>query len=236
MKIGCLLVATRKYKSFLNPLLESLDKYFLLNHEVEYNVFYDDPNYELIGKRPIKKHITPSHAYPYATLYRYKEIIARKEVLASYDHLLYIDSSMLAVAPIDETIINPDGLIAVEHPGFYPNRLGTYETNPRSLAYFDCQNRRFPYVQGSVQGGRSDCYLHAIEVMNMRINFDENNGIIAIWHDESHWNKYIHDTTDNIKLISPSYSCGMYPDGSPIVSCVPPIILKLNKNHAEIRS
>jgi glycosyltransferase involved in cell wall biosynthesis len=229
LKIGIIVITTRKYKSFLNPILKSFDEYLLNDHQVEYNVFYDDPSFEVINtKRPIHRLIIPDFPYPYATLYRYRIINTHKEALIKYDYLLYIDVSMLVVAPVDETVINLNGLVAVEHPGFYKNKIGTYETNKNSLAYFDISDRKYPYVQGSVQGGKSDLYLAAVDKMRERIDMDEQKGIIALWHDESHWNKYINETEDNIRLLSPSYSHCKLPD-------VSPIILKLDKN-SEIRS
>ncbi|MBW3019702.1 globoside alpha-1,3-N-acetylgalactosaminyltransferase 1, partial [Candidatus Woesearchaeota archaeon] len=39
MKVGLLIIATNKYTQFLQPLIESADKYFLPNQEVTYFVF-----------------------------------------------------------------------------------------------------------------------------------------------------------------------------------------------------
>ena len=45
--------------------------------------------------------------------------------------------------------------------------------------------------------------------LNKRIDEDYHKGIIAIWHDESHINKYIYEK-GNYRLLSPAYC---YPEG-----------------------
>jgi hypothetical protein len=44
--------------------------------------------------------------------------------------------------------------------------------------------------------------------MKMNINEDESNGVLATWHDESHWNRYL-TIYPPTKVLGPEYC---YPD------------------------
>ena len=63
------------------------------------------------------------------------------------------------------------------------------------------------YVMGGFNGGKTETFLKMSEELSKNINEDLKNNIIAVWHDESHLNKYIIDK--NIKILDPSYG---YPD------------------------
>lgn len=65
------------------------------------------------------------------------------------------------------------------------------------------------YLAGGVQGGRADVFIKAMKEMKEMIDKDfiENN-YVAIWNDESYWNRYCLDNQPDI-VLSPSY---VYPD------------------------
>ena len=58
--------------------------------------------------------------------------------------------------------------------------------------------------------------------MNNNIKIDDGNNLVAIWHDESHWNKFLLNKNDQIKILTPSY---MYPEGF-VLDFVPKIVLR----------
>ena len=66
-----------------------------------------------------------------------------------------------------------------------------------------------------------------------RIDQDDKNGIVAVWHDESHLNRYLSETfaLDQLKTLTPSYC---YPESWNLP--FKKKILALDKNHAEVRS
>jgi hypothetical protein len=77
---------------------------------------------------------------------------------------------------------------------------------------------------GGFNGGRSFYYRELIKTLKENIDIDLQNGIIAIWHDESHLNRYMLDKSP--KILTPSYG---YPDGSEFQFEKKIIILDKNK-------
>jgi hypothetical protein len=78
------------------------------------------------------------------------------------------------------------------------------------------------YVQGSFNGGTSTAYLALVRQLEKNIQADLDNNIIAVWHDESHLNRYVSDK--HPKVLSPAYA---YSEGAELG--FPPKILMLDK-------
>jgi len=235
IRIGVFVIATRKYKVYLTPLLESFGKYFYPNHpKKKFYLFLDEDDvdypkidnaeFEVIKIEPLK--------FPEATLYRYKIFDSiREKVLSETDYVFYTDVDMLAVAPFEEEILNPDGITLVKHHGFIHRPLnGTYENRKESLAYVE--NVKVPYVAGAFQGGKSEHYMNMSATLAERIQKDEDNGVMAIWHDESHANWYTHNCPVTIKLLTASY-CYSKPH---VGNVYPPILVGLVKDFDKMRS
>jgi len=224
-KIGLLIIATNKYTTFIEPLIKSADDNFLNNQEVTYFIFTDKP-LELISKRNIN-YINVEHKdWPWMTLGRYKIFSDSHDELSKMDYLYYCDADMRFVGVVGDEILSD--LVATQHPGYYGTK-GTPETNPASLAcvypYEDMQ-----YFAGGFNGGKSEDFLKMSKILSNNIDIDYSNGIIAIWHDESHMNRYFIDNKPT-KILNPSYCYGE--------SMNIPFerkLIALDKNHSEIRS
>ena len=67
--------------------------------------------------------------------------------------------------------------------------------------------------------------------MSDRIDSDLKKNIIAVWHDETHWNKYLSETLPS-KILTPSYC---YPETGYEHLKMAKKIIALNKNHKEFR-
>lgn len=148
-----------------------------------------------------------------------------KDQLTKFDYVFFLNANMKCVAVIDETILpKKEDLIAVVHPGFHNQSREnfTYEENPKSLAYVE-RNRGKYYFMGGFNGGRSRAYIKLIEALAYRIEKDLKKGIIAVWHDESHLNRYLLHRL--VKKLSPAYG---YPEG--LALPFEKKILILNKN------
>jgi hypothetical protein len=96
-------------------------------------------------------------------------------------------------------------LLVVQHPGFFnrPNNKFTYDRNPRSLAYIPKGEGKY-YICGGVNGGKGKAFVQLMRDLMHNIDVDEQNGVIALWHDESHINRYILDR-DDYRLLTPAY-------------------------------
>ena len=225
MKVGLLIIATNKYTQFLQPLIESADKYFLPNQEVTYFVF-TNKDIDINTNRNIVKIDVEHKEWPWMTLGRYKIFSENSESLSNMDYLYYCDVDMKFVDVVGDEILSDR--VATQHPGYYGTR-GTPETNPKSLACV-YPNEEMQYFAGGFNGGSSEEYLKMSKTISNNIDIDYSNGIIAIWHDESHMNRYFIDNKPT-KILSPSYCYGE--------SMNIPFdkkLLALDKNHSEVRS
>lgn len=71
-------------------------------------------------------------------------------------------------------------------------------------------NKNYHYVCGGINGGISSKFISLIKEINQRVKRDLEKGIVAVWHDESHFNRYIFDLDYRVKILSPEYA---YPEG-----------------------
>lgn len=226
-KIGLLVIATGKYDQFIPILFKSMKQYFMTNHEVTMFVFTDQdmPKKEGLIALP---HV--HEPWPNPTLKRYHVFDKYKNELSQMDYLFYCDADMRFVAPVGDEIL-PDtetGLVATEHPGFFGGRRGTYETRVESTACV-APNEGSIYFAGGFNGGTSAAFLKMSEEIKKKVDRDLENGIIAVWHDESQMNRYLIDNPP--KVLNPSYC---YPESWNIP--FEKKLLALDKNHSEIRN
>jgi histo-blood group ABO system transferase len=224
--VGLLIIATNKYIDFLNPLLKSADEHFLKTHNVTYFVFTNKDISNLSSSRKIVKISTEHKEWPWMTLGRYKIFSENKEILSKMDYLYYCDVDMRFVDEVGEEILNDR--VATQHP-YLGGTRGTPETNRNSLACVH-PHENMEYFAGGFNGGTSEEYLKMAHTISKNIEIDYNNGIIAIWHDESHMNRYFIDNPPT-KILNPSY-CYAEELNIPYSKK----LLALQKNHNEIRS
>lgn len=226
-KIGLLVIATNKYIQFVDPLWESAQKHFMSGHEVTMFVFTNMTEFQ---PKPGQVVIPQGHmAWPGPTLFRYNIFQGAKDKLAVMDYLYYCDADMRFVDTVGDEILGD--LVGTIHPGFFhkPRTTFTYETNPNSKAFIPA-NEGIKYFAGGFNGGTSEKFLAMCDQNAENISSDYKKGIIAVWHDESHMNRYFVDNPPTVQL-SPAYC---YPESWNIP--FEKRLLALDKNHKEIRS
>jgi histo-blood group ABO system transferase len=145
--------------------------------------------------------------WPGPTLHRYHTFLKAKKYLSAFDYLFYVDVDMRFVAPVGKEIFS-NNITATLHPG-YVNEIGSPERRPESVAAipFDVKNK---YFCGGFNGGFSGAYFGMAAELAWGIDKDAEKGITAIWHDESHLNRYLYDHPPS-KILDPSYC---YPEGA----------------------
>lgn len=225
MKIGLLVIATNKYIDFVPPLWESVKKHFLTDHEVTMFVFTN----KQVTPEPGQVIIPQIHmAWPGPTLFRYNVFQAATKELGEMDYLFYCDADMLFVDTVGSEILSDR--VGTIHPGFFdkPRQAFTYETNPMSKAFVP-PTEGTVYYAGGFNGGTSKEYLAMCKVIGDRVLEDRGKNIIAVWHDESHMNRYFIDNPPTLSL-SPSYC---YPESWSIPFTKR--LLALDKDHKEMR-
>ena len=220
--IGLVIMATGKYIQFVEPLVKSAEKYFCTDDNVTYFIFTDQEPVPL----PNTVYIYQDRlGWPYDTMNRYHTYYKNLEVFETQDYLFASDADMLFVSDVGREILGER--VATIHPGFI-NKRGTYETRIKSKAYVSRDEGKY-YFAGGFYGGSKKEFLHIIKTNSDNIDRDLNQGIIAVWHDESHWNRYCIDYPPTV-ILSPSYC---YPESW----CLnyQKKLLALDKNHDKMR-
>lgn len=232
MTIGLLLVCTGRYDVFLPELLEQVDRLFFPNEKVEVFLFTDKIKQYISSKRVSVNYIYTEHKpFPYPTLYRYKYMNNMTNVIRDKcNFVFYMDVDMrivkevgIEILPLPEEI----GLVATKHCGFQSGGWGSTKVDQLSKAFLP-KEKWGTYYAGGFQGGEVNAYMDMVNTLDKNIAEDESNGIIAEWHDESHFNHYMHDKSP--KELDFKYCMGESYKTDEAV------IIALDKNHAEIRS
>ncbi|XP_040818773.1 histo-blood group ABO system transferase 2-like isoform X2 [Ochotona curzoniae] len=240
LTVGLTVFAVKKYVVFLKLFLETAEQHFMAGHRVIYYVLTDRPadvpDVPLGEGRRLVVLEVPSHArwqdvsmHRMEAIARFSEQRFRHEV----DYLVCADVDMKFRDHVGVEILTP--LFGTLHPGFYnTNREAfSYERRPQSQAYIPHGQGDF-YYMGALFGGSVAEVQRLASACHQAMLLDKANGIEAVWHDESHLNKYLlyHKPT---KVLSPEYLWDQQMLGWP------PVMKKLRfvavpKNHQAIRN
>ena len=225
-KVAILYICTGKYVLFWDIFFPAAEKYFLPQVEKHYFVFTDmDISHTDVTR--VHRIQQENLGWPGNTLKRFHIFSKIKEKLQQFDFIYFINSNMIPQDYINEEILpsEKEGLVVTTHPGFYNEKKCkfSYDRNSKCQAYVP-QEKGNIYICGGFNGGRTNDYIQMIYELKNAIDIDEKNGIIALWHDESHLNKYI--LTHSYKLLSPAYA---YPEGWNLPFSKKIIILDKNK-------
>ncbi|MCX5921943.1 MAG: hypothetical protein NTX86_01285 [Candidatus Dependentiae bacterium] len=222
LNIGLVVTATGRYIEFVQPLLESANKHFCRNHNVTYFIFTD-------GQAPQADNVVSIFqkrlGWPYDTMMRFEIYASHADAFKDMDYLFACDADMLFVDTVGDEILGD--LVGTLHPGYVGSR-GTYETNLRSTACIP-SNQGTHYFAGGFNGGKTANYLAMANEITKNIHTDLDRGVIAIWHDESHLNRYFATNKPTVTL-SPSY-CYWQGKILPFTQR----LVALNKDHAQYR-
>jgi len=249
-RIAVCFVATGKYKQFLPMVTQSCVRRMLKPHAMEFFVFtdsVDDIPSSYYGC-PVSTYYIPWQGFPNDTLYRYHYMSKARKQLETLDHFYYMDVDYwVCNVPDPEELLQP-GLIGTSHlhnlhPSDGPHK-GSPETDPTSTACIGPDEPMQYYFGGGFQGGTSTDMLKAMDIMIQNIDTDKKNGIMAVWHDESHWNRYLTSHPPAI-VLDQSY---IYPEQCLDDMCeeancinlrkanIMPKMIAINKDHTKIRS
>lgn len=193
-----------------------------------------------------------AYGWPEATLYRYA-LITKFASEFSEDILMHLDADMIVRAQFEANdLITPlkNEICLVSHPGFFRPRgvalikfylqsighlfsdaydvltrggVGSWEVNPSSLAFVPRKGRSH-YVCGGVWWGTRKAIIDLVSELASRVKTDESNGVLAVWHDESHLNWWA--SKNQHGLSSPAFC---FADGYPQLSSLPMVIEAVDK-------
>jgi histo-blood group ABO system transferase len=234
MKICILNIATNKYIQFVESLLDSIEENFLNGHEISALVFTDHEIEESSENVRIVK--IDHEPWPIPTLKRYHYFMKEEEYISQFDYCFYLDVDMRIVGKVGDEILGD--LVATQHPGFWFKNHNefSYERRPKSTAYIPYDEGKM-YYAGGFNGGKPEHFLKMSKTIVDNIEKDFENNLIAVWHDESHMNRYLLNNPPTVEL-TPSYCYPEAVEHNPTAWNVPfePKILALDKNYAEVRS
>lgn len=207
MKIGIVFIGTSKYRQFFEGYYEGIVKNFLPEHQKQFFVFTDDLNDAVFEKENVTKIEIQHQGWPYITLHRFKFIRAAEKELQKMDYVFFIDADLWCISPVYETEIPLDSkLIGVQHPGFV-GKIGTFETDTRSSSnIFDDYYDLTKYRQGCLWGGKSSSFLEMVNELDRKVDEDSTREIVAVWHDESHMNKYFLLHQNEVFTLHPGFA------------------------------
>lgn len=213
--IGILYVCTGKYHIFWKDFFVSAQKNFLPNQQKTYFVFTDADEIYAEDNPNVKKIFQQNLGWPHNTLMRFHIFLQVEADLAKCDYLFFFNANTIVVDPISEQVLPGDhnnGLVATIHPCFWnkPIDKSSYDRNPKSQAFIP-YGAGIHYFMGAFNGGKSDAFLKLSHSLKKKTDIDFDNGIIALWHDESHLNHYLLDK--NPLALHPGFC---YPEDLPV--------------------
>jgi hypothetical protein len=213
---GICSIATNGYEKYLldsiSSFLNLAEKEYFVNWYIFSDVTESLKNV-LKNEKNIVFHFFPinSYGWPEATLLRY-QIYAEHIEFMNSDYLMHLDADMLFLPSFTFPDIEdqPDLMHFVLHPGFSSKRWnisrpfelskrflrtvviggqGSWETRRISKAYTP-RGRRKHYFCGGIWFGKKVVFSSFVTHCETLVSADQNSGIIAKWHDESHLNRF----------------------------------------------
>ncbi|XP_078452487.1 alpha-1,3-galactosyltransferase 2-like isoform X1 [Lampetra planeri] len=201
----------RYLDKYLPRFLGTAERYFLLGYEVTYFVLTDFPSKVPVidlapGRSLVSIKVKKQARWQDICMDRMKTIgdLVESTLTGLADYVFCFDVDQYFTGPWGPEVLGDT--VAVIHAGFFSKGPLTfpYERRPKSAAYIAHGEGDF-YYHAAVFGGCCSGVVNATRGIFRGIVRDREKGIEAIWHDESHLNRYFFDNKPS-KLLSPEYS------------------------------
>ena len=210
-RIAILYICLGNYYVMWDGFYNSAKQYLFTKHDIHFYCFTDNEKLlqsELEDVTFIKER---NYGWPGNTLYRFKMFSSLDDELIKYDLVYFFNANAFFVEELNDEIMPEDKqtLVVAQHfkmQGLDPILYG-YDRNKKSTAFVKWGEEGKDYVQACFIGALASEMIKMAKELSNNIDIDENNGIVAKWHDESHFNKYI--IGKNYKLLPVSY---VYPE------------------------
>ncbi|MBN3301322.1 A3LT2 galactosyltransferase, partial [Amia calva] len=201
--------AVGKYlDAYLKDFLTSAESHFMPGLRVVYYVFTDSPErvpkIQLGPQRSIVIMKVEKHKrWQDISMMRMKTIsnIIESHIRHQARYVFCMDVDQIFVGRFGSEALGDS--VALMHSFFYhsPKFMYTYDRNPNSVAFMEKGDL---YYHAAVFGGKWENVQRLAESCYLGIMTDKRNQVEALWHDESHLNKYfwIHKPS---KVLSPEY-------------------------------
>lgn len=206
-KIAICYICTGKYSVFWDDFFTSFEKRFCVHSEKHYYVFTDAKELAYSSLKNVHVIYQKNLGWPDNTLRRYEMFLKIKEALLKHEYIFFFNANSYCAETITEEEFLPveEQFLVVQHPFYYKKSSNDfpYDRNIDSTAYIPFGEGTY-YICGGINGGKAEAFMSLSETINSNIQLDDKKKITALWHDESHINKYIIGRHD-YKLLSPAY-------------------------------
>lgn len=196
MKIAILYIGIGHYVKFWEDFYSSCEKNFLVNSKKDYFVFTDQIN--KVNGNSVTVFAETNYGWPGNTLYRFRMFNRIGEKLKQYDWVFFFNANAMFLKKVSEDILPKDdcNIITVGHFKYFGKDIinhNGYERHKKSTAYVAWGKEGHDFVQCCLIGATGTEFYKLSHEIAENIKIDDENHVCAIWHDESHFNKYIVD-------------------------------------------
>ncbi|XP_039611754.1 alpha-1,3-galactosyltransferase 2-like isoform X1 [Polypterus senegalus] len=198
---------------YLEKFLTSAEQHFMFGQRVIYYVFTDSPEKVPKIKMAAFRTLLTFRVEKYS---RWQDVsmLRMKMISDIIDSHVRHHAQYIFCLDVDQTFVGRFGtealgdMVALLHSFYYrrPKFFYTYDQNPKSTAYIKTGDM---YYHAAVFGGTWQRVKNLTQICYDGIMQDKMNHVEALWHDESHLNKYflLYKPT---KLLSPEYCWAEY--------------------------
>ncbi|XP_077941897.1 N-acetyllactosaminide alpha-1,3-galactosyltransferase [Gasterosteus aculeatus] len=198
----------RYLDAYLNTFLTSAEKHFMLGLQVTYYVFTDQPEKVPTIKFGPRRSLKVIQVQKYS---RWQDIsmMRMKMISDAIESEIHHNCNYIFCFDVDQVFKGRFGSealgdsVALLHAWYYkrPKQSFTYDRNPKSKAFMETGDY---YYHAAIFGGVLEHVKDLADYCFLNIMEDKLNNVEALWHDESHLNKYfwLHKPS---RLISPEY-------------------------------
>ncbi|XP_063329055.1 alpha-1,3-galactosyltransferase 2-like [Pelmatolapia mariae] len=198
----------RYLDEYLETFLNSSEHHFMVGLPVSYYVFTDMPekvpHIDLGPQRTLKVIKVQRHSrWQDISMIRMKTIsdVIESDIRHHSTHVFCFDVDQVFTGRFGSEALGDS--VALLHAYYYhlPKSFYTYDRNPKSKAYMETGDF---YYHAAVFGGSWKSVKSLAETCYQNIMEDKQNNVEALWHDESHLNKYLwlHKPS---RVLSPEY-------------------------------
>ncbi|XP_053293461.1 N-acetyllactosaminide alpha-1,3-galactosyltransferase [Pleuronectes platessa] len=198
----------RYLDAYLPAFLNSSERHFMLGLPVTYYVFTDMPEkvaaVQLPPLRSLKVIRVEKHSrWQDISMMRMKIIsdVIETDIRHRCTHVFCFDVDQVFTGRFGSEALGNS--VALLHAYYYrlPKSMYTYDRNPRSKAYMKTGDF---YYHAAIFGGLCESVKALADACYQSIMEDKENNVEALWHDESHLNKYLWRHKPS-RLLSPEY-------------------------------
>lgn len=197
MGIAICCILTGRYEVFWESLYQSLRMHFLPDVPRVFHVFTDSSRLLAMALPDCVFWYEPAKPWPLDTLLRFHMFCRIQDQLSMSGHVFFFNANSRMLRPFPEdprSLCSPGHLLLWEHSNLQgqPPDTFRYERNPASAACIPLgQGDR--YYGGGFFGGCTDDFLSMCRSLRNNIEADLHAGVTALFHDESHLNRYALD-------------------------------------------